>query len=82
MLGLHDAMKHDMDYQASCPQETINFPAGSVWVCFSDQVTHAAMAGQYMMEQTYFLDAEQMVHPELSPLAVLERMTGTPLVEG
>ena len=82
MLGLHDAMKHDADYQSSCQQETINFPAGSVWVCFSDQVSHAAMAGQYMMEQTYFLDASQMVHPELSPLAVLERMTGKALVGG
>ncbi len=80
MLGLHDAMKRDLDYQAICPQETIGFPAGSVWVCFSDQVAHAAMSGQYMMEQTFFLDAARMAHPELSPLAVLERITGRALI--
>lgn len=80
MLRLHDAMKHDLDYQACCPQENVAFAAGSVWICFSDQVSHAAMAGQFMMEQTYFLDAARMVHPELSPLKVLERMTGRRLV--
>jgi len=80
MLGLHDAMKHDMDYQKNCPQETKAFPAGCTWVCFADQVPHAVMAGQYMMEQTYFLDAENMVAPELSPLKVLERLTGRQLV--
>ncbi|WP_341676019.1 Kdo hydroxylase family protein [Niveibacterium sp. SC-1] len=79
MLGLHDAMKHDLDYQRDCPQETVRFPAGSVWVCFSDQVAHAAMSGQFMMEQTYFLEAEHMAHPELSPLGVLERLKGKPL---
>jgi len=80
MLGLHDAMKHDLAYQRECRQETVRFAAGSVWVCFSDQVSHAAMSGQFMMEQTYFLDPEKMAHPELSPLAVLERLSGQPLV--
>jgi hypothetical protein len=80
MLGLHDAMKADLAYQRDAGQQTMPFPAGSAWVCFSDQTSHAVMAGQFMMEQTFFLAAADMVEPECSPLAVLERLKGHALV--
>lgn len=79
MLQLHDAMKADLQYQQDCPQETVPFPAGSVWVCFSDQATHAVMSGQYMMEQTLHLPAEHAYDPAASPLAILTRLMGRPL---
>ena len=44
MLQLHDGMKSDLDYQEKCEQQTVPFPAGSVWVCFSDQTSHAVMS--------------------------------------
>ena len=69
---LNDAMKADMAYQRDCRQQTIPFPPGSVWVCYSDQATHAVMSGQFMMEQTYFLPPEAMVFPAQSPQQVLE----------
>jgi 3-deoxy-D-manno-oct-2-ulosonic acid (Kdo) hydroxylase len=80
MLNLHDAMKADLDYQREAAQQTMPFPAGSTWVCFSDQTSHAVMAGQFMMEQTFFLAAADMVEPECAPLAVLERLKGHALV--
>jgi len=80
MLQLHDAMKSDADYQRNAPQEAMAFPAGSVWVCFSDQTPHAVMAGQYMLEQTLHLAASRQYNPESSPLAVLSRLTGRTLV--
>jgi hypothetical protein len=80
MLHLHDLMKSDLDYQQHCPQETMPFPPGSVWVCFSDQTSHAVMSGQYMLEQTFFLPVDEMVNPEEAPLGVLERLTGRPLI--
>jgi hypothetical protein len=80
MLGLHDAMKRDMDYQRHCAQQTIPFAAGSVWVCFSDQTSHAVMSGQFMLEQTCFLPPLALQHPELSPLRVLETLAGRALV--
>jgi hypothetical protein len=80
MLHLHDLMKADLDYQQHCPQETMPFPPGSVWVCFSDQTSHAVMSGQYMLEQTFFLPVDEMVNPEEAPLGVLERLTGRPLI--
>ena len=80
MLHLHDGMKADLDYQQSCPQETMPFPSGSVWVCFSDQTSHAVMSGQFMLEQTYFLPVRAMVQPECAPLGILERLKGRALV--
>ena len=79
MLQMHDAMKRDLDYQKSGTQVTIPFPAGSVWVCFSDQATHAVMSGQYMMEQTMYLPPGRECDPASSPLAILTRMMGRPL---
>lgn len=81
MLQLHDGMKGDMDYQQRSPQETVPFPAGSTWVCFSDQTSHAVMSGQYMMEQTLYLPPGREYDPSASPLAILQRLTGRPLVE-
>jgi hypothetical protein len=80
MLGLHDAMKADMSYQAEGPQTAVSFPPGAVWVCFSDQTSHAAMAGQFMLEQTLFAPLSALRHPQLSPLRVLERLSQRALV--
>ena len=76
MLHLHDEMKRDMEYQRTAPQETAEFAPGSVWMCFSDQTSHAAMSGQFMFEQTMHLPVEALYEPERSPLRTLERLTG------
>lgn len=80
MLQLHDGMKGDAAYQQNSQQVTVPFPAGSIWVCFSDQTSHAVMSGQYMLEQTLFLAPGHQYHPEASPLAILTRLAGRPLV--
>ena len=80
MLQLHDAMKSDQHYQSQGSQQTIHFPAGSTWVCYSDQVPHAVMAGQFMLEQTYFLSPQHMMHPEYAPLSILQNLTQKKLV--
>jgi hypothetical protein len=79
MLQIHDRMKADDAYQRDCPQVTMNFPTGSAWVCFSDQAVHAAMSGQYMMEQTFHLPAAKQYNPAMSPLAILGRLAGHPV---
>jgi hypothetical protein len=76
MLGLHDTGKRDSQYQKSAPYAEIDFPPGSTWLCYTDQVLHAALAGQFALEQTFHLDVDAMAEPQLSPLKVLERMTG------
>lgn len=80
MNELHDRGKADLEYQASSPQRTFGFPAGTSWVVFSDQVLHAVMAGQFMLEQTFYLAPEHLRRPDLGPLSVLEQLAGHPLI--
>ncbi len=79
MLRIHDAMKQDGGYQARASHLTFGFPPGSTWVCFSDQTAHAALSGQFMMEQTLHLPINSLYFPERSPLKVLERLSGRTL---
>ena len=58
-----------------------DFAPGTTWVVFSDQVLHAAMGGRHMLEQTFYLPPAGLRHPETSPLAVLERLTGRRLAD-
>jgi len=76
MLQLHDRMKGDDDFQRNSPQWAVDFPAGSTWLAFTDEVSHAAMAGQYQLEQTFLVPVASMQSPERSPLRVLERLKG------
>ncbi|MDR3414807.1 MAG: Kdo hydroxylase family protein [Nevskia sp.] len=76
MLQLHDRMKADLRYQEQAPQELVPFPPGCVWICFSDQTSHAAMSGQYLFEQTLHLPVEGLYDPASAPLRVLESLTG------
>ncbi|HKB09881.1 MAG TPA: Kdo hydroxylase family protein [Vicinamibacterales bacterium] len=79
MLQLHDRMKYDDVFQRESPQTAIDFPAGSTWLAFTDQVSHAAMAGQYQLEQTFLLPVAAMHQPERSPLRILEKIKGRAL---
>ncbi len=80
MLGLHDVCKADLGYQRTCAQQEARFAPGTTWICFSDQVMHAAMSGQYMLEQTIHLPPDVLYEPSRAPLAVMERMLGRRLV--
>jgi hypothetical protein len=80
MLQIHDAMKSDLSYQQYSHQTEFKFSPGDVWVCFSDQTSHAAMSGQFMMEQTYNLPIDALYKPMSSPLAILSRITKRKLV--
>jgi len=76
MLGIHDRMKADEDYQMKCAQTKLALPAGATWACFTDSVSHAAMSGQFAFEQTFYLPVDAMQDPARSPLRALERITG------
>jgi hypothetical protein len=80
MLQLHDRMKQDADYQARAPQTQVEFPSGSTWMAFTDQVSHAAMAGQYQLEQTLLVPLVAMLDDRTSPCRILERIVGRRLL--
>ncbi len=79
MLQLHDLAKADAEFQRNSPQADLNFAPGTTWVVFSDQVLHAAMGGQHMMEQTFYIGPHNLLHPDSSPLHTLERLLGRSL---
>lgn len=79
MLQLHDRMKLDDDYQRTVPHQSVEFPPGSTWIAFTDQVSHAAMSGQHALEQTFTLPVDGMSDPEQAPVRVLERLKGAKL---
>jgi len=79
MLQLHDRAKADAVFQQASPQARVDFAPGTTWVVFSDQVLHAAMGGQHMMEQTFYLDVAHQQRPEASPRGTLERLLGREL---
>ena len=76
MLQLHDRMKQDAVFQATSPQTVFDFPAGSTWAAFTDQVSHAAIAGQYQFEQTFLVPVDALIEEGRSPLRILECLKG------
>jgi hypothetical protein len=80
MLCLQDRMKRDQGYQAEAEQAKIEFPAGSTWLAFTDQVSHAPMRGQYQLEQTFLVDINRLHDQSTAPLHVLEKLARRKLV--
>jgi hypothetical protein len=77
MLHFHDWLKENGDFQASKEgKEQIQFPPMATWLVFTDGVPHAALSGQFAMEQTLIIPVEALVTPEAAPLRVLERLAG------
>lgn len=79
MLNLHNTMKMDSAYQAQYP-DIYELAPRTTWLVFTDVAPHAAMSGQYLLEQTFYLPPEQMLRPERSPLAMLEKALKTSLL--
>ena len=79
MLEMHDKMKADDSYQQEAHQQEIHFPASSSWIVQTDHVSHAAMKGQHVLEQTFYLPLHAMQDEALSPIRMLEKMLGEKL---
>lgn len=80
MLQMHDQMKGDDAYQKNVSQCEVKFPAGSSWMVYTDQVSHAAMSGQYVLEQTFHLPVHGIKNEPTNPLRVLEKRLNKQLV--
>jgi len=77
MLHFHDWLKENSDFQhAKEGKEQVTFPPLATWLVYTDGVPHAALSGQFAMEQTFIVPVEALVAPEVAPIRVLERMAG------
>lgn len=75
MLQMHNFLKENGEFQAKCVKEPWEFPPNSCWAVFTDSVSHAALSGQYALEQTLLIPPKALVLPELAPVHVLERLS-------
>lgn len=73
MNELHNLMKADENYQQTAPQAEQQLPAQSSWIAFTDQVSHAAVRGQYLLEQSFYLPIEALIDKEKSPYYLLQQ---------
>jgi hypothetical protein len=80
MLNMHNYLKENDDFQKNCVKTHWEFPPNSCWAVFTDQVSHAAISGQYALEQTLLIPRHCLLHPEESPVSILERLTGKSMV--
>jgi hypothetical protein len=80
MLGFHDYMKENRDYQANCPKSRWEFPPQSSWLVFTDTVPHAVLSGRYALEQTFIIPHHALLAPQKSPMRILEGLCGRGLL--
>jgi 3-deoxy-D-manno-oct-2-ulosonic acid (Kdo) hydroxylase len=80
MLRFHDYLKENTAFQERCEKIRLEFPPLATWMVFTDGVAHAALSGQYALEQTMLIPPESLVTPEVAPYRILEGIAGRPLV--
>jgi hypothetical protein len=81
MLNLHNFLKENKEFQKNCRKDRWEFPPNCCWAVFTDQVSHAAMSGQYALEQTFLVPTKALLFPEKSPLRVLELLAGRHMLD-
>jgi len=79
MLGFHDYLKFNGEYQESSAKYRFEFPPDSTWMVFTDVVPHAVLSGQYALEQTVIVDRESLAERENAPIEILQGLCGRPL---
>jgi hypothetical protein len=81
MLRMHNFLKENVDFQKNCPKFHWEFPPGSCWAVFTDQVSHAALSGQYALEQTFLVPNKALLYPDQSPVSILERLSNRNMID-
>jgi hypothetical protein len=80
MLRLHHFLKNSAEFQERAPRRLWHFPPRSAWLVFTDAVSHAELRGRYALEHSFFIAPEALALPAESPLALLERACGAPVL--
>ena len=72
MLRFHHFLKSNEQYQERCRKRFWHFAPFSVWVSFTDALSHAVLRGRYALEQSVFVPVSAMKHPEHAPISLLK----------
>ncbi len=81
MLNLHNFLKENEEFQKNCHKDYWEFPPHSCWIVFTDQVSHAATAGQYALEQTILVPHTGLVNPQKAPVSILEKLAKRTMID-
>jgi 3-deoxy-D-manno-oct-2-ulosonic acid (Kdo) hydroxylase len=79
MLGFHDYLKFNSDYQKNCAKYRFEFPPDSTWMVFTDIVPHAVLSGRFALEQTVIVKRTRLAGKEHAPISILENLCHRPL---
>jgi hypothetical protein len=79
MLGFHDYLKTNAEYQQECPKFRFHFPPGATWIVFTDVVPHSVLSGRYALEQTMIISRDSLRCSACAPASILEHLAGTKL---
>lgn len=81
MMNFHNFLKENEEFQKDCHKDHWHFPPQSCWIVFTDMVSHAALSGQYALEQTFLVQRQAMLFPDLAPVSILEKLCGKSIVD-
>jgi hypothetical protein len=81
MLKLHNFLKENEDFQKNCPKDHWEFPPNACWAVFTDLVSHAALSGQYALEQTFIIPQKALLFPEMAPVSIIERLSNRNMID-
>ncbi|HSB75883.1 MAG TPA: Kdo hydroxylase family protein [Terriglobales bacterium] len=79
MLHFHDWLKENSRFQSGADKTRLAFPPLATWLVFTDGVPHAAVSGQFALEQTFIIPAAAVTAPESAPVHILEKLCGRAL---
>lgn len=74
MLRFHDYLKENSAFQNDAPKTRLEFPPQSTWIVYTDGVPHAALSGQFALEQTYIVPVNALVCENKAPIRILENL--------
>jgi len=80
MLRFHDHLKSNEEFQERVSKCVWKFPPGCVWLAMTDTCSHSVLSGRYALEHSYFVAPESLTLPNESPVALLERACGKPVL--
>ena len=79
MLGFHDYLKFNAEYQRNCAKYRFEFAPDSTWMVFTDIVPHAVLSGRHALEQTVIVRREALASSKHAPIEILEALCGRKL---
>ncbi len=75
MLRLQRFLRQNEEFQVDGAKIHWDFPPGSSWVLFTDQVSHAALSGLHALEQMFLIPTQALLYPDQAPISILERLS-------